>query len=154
MKTTYQNSKMVRKPEFPLQQIIRRLSEQVFIKKDAISYPVLKGAHMDGPLLDSLINGDQFKSVSTQKYKVKVNGKDNCCRVDGNICLINTIVKNEDVFLVLKTFTQKKSFFTYPLDSTLLGIAELSQLDVGYRIANLYEIQAKYVAFPFSDAVW
>lgn len=37
---------------------------------------------MDGPLLDSLINGDQFKSVSTQKYKVKVNGKDNCCRVD------------------------------------------------------------------------
>lgn len=73
---------MVRKPEFPLQQIIRRLSEQVFIKKDAISYPVLKGAHMDGPLLDSLINGDQFKSESTQKYKVKVNGKDNCCRVD------------------------------------------------------------------------
>lgn len=140
MKTTYQNSRMVRKPEFPLQQIIRRLSEQVFIKKDAISYPVLKGAHMDGPLLDSLINGDQFKSVSTQKYKVKVNGKDNCCRVDGNICLINNIVKNEDVFLVLKTFTQKKSFFTYPLDSTLLGIAELSQLDVGYRIANLYEI--------------
>lgn len=50
--------RMVRKPEFPLQQIIRRLSEQVFIKKDAISYPVLKGAHMDGPLLDSLINGD------------------------------------------------------------------------------------------------
>lgn len=154
---------MVRKPEFPLQQIIRRLSEQVFIKKDAISYPVLKGAHMDGPLLDSLINGDQFKSVVTQKYKVKVNGKDNCCRVDGNICLINNIVKNEDVFLVLKTFTQKKSFFTYPLDSTLLGIAKLSQLDVGYRIANLYEIQAKcvllpykgkYVAFPFSDAVW
>lgn len=80
-----------------------------------------------------------------------------------NICLINNIVKNEDVFLVLKTFTQKKSFFTYPLDSTLLGIAELSQLIVGYRIANLYEIQAKcvllpykgkYVAFPFSDAVW
>lgn len=71
-----------------------------------------------------------------------------------NICLINNIVKNEDVFLVLKIFTQKKSFFTYPLDSTLLGIAELSQLDVGYRIANLYEIQAKYVAFPFTDAVW
>lgn len=57
MKTTYQNSRMVRKPEFSLQQIIRRLSEQVFIKKDAISYLVLKGAHMDGPLLDSLING-------------------------------------------------------------------------------------------------
>uniref|UniRef100_A0A8W8K393 DUF4806 domain-containing protein n=1 Tax=Magallana gigas TaxID=29159 RepID=A0A8W8K393_MAGGI len=53
---------MVRKPEFPFQQIIRRLSEQVFIEKDAISYPVLKGAHMDGPLLDSLINGDQFKN--------------------------------------------------------------------------------------------
>lgn len=163
MKTTYQNSRMVRKPEFSLQQIIRRLSEQVFIKKDAISYLVLKGAHMDGPLLDSLINGDQFKSVSTQKYKLKVKKKDNCCRVDGNICLINNIVKNENVFLVLKTFTQKKSLFTYPLDSTLLGIAELSQLIVGYRIANLYEIQAKcvllpykgkYVAFPFSDAVW
>lgn len=75
MKTTYQNSRMVRKPEFSLQQIIRRLSEQVFIKKDAISYPVLKGAHMDGPLLDSLINGDQFKSVSTQKYKLKVKKK-------------------------------------------------------------------------------
>lgn len=75
MKTTYQNSRMVRKPEFPLQQIIRRLSEQVFFKKDAISYLVLKGAHMDGPLLDSLINGDQFKSVSTQKYKLKVKKK-------------------------------------------------------------------------------
>lgn len=44
--------RMVRKPEFPLQQIIRRLSEEVFIEKDAISYPVLN---------------------STQKYKVKVN---------------------------------------------------------------------------------
>lgn len=118
---------MVRKPEFPLQQIIKRLSEQVFIEKDAISYPVLKVAHMDGPLLVSLINGDLFKRVSTQKYKVKVNGKDNCCRIDGKICLINNIIKkDDDVLLVLKTFRQKKIFFTYPLDSTLLGIAEVS----------------------------
>lgn len=118
---------MVRKPEFLLQQIIRRISEQVFIEKDAISYPVLKDAHMDGPLLDSLINGDQFKSVSTQKYKVKVNGKDNCCRVDGKICLINNIVKkDDDVFLVLKTFRQKKSFFILSISHCLELLKYLS----------------------------
>jgi hypothetical protein len=156
--------RMVRKPEFPLQQIIRRLSEQVFVEKDAISYPLLKAAHMEGSLVDSLIDGDQFKSVLTQKYKVKINGKDNCFQVDGKISLITNIVKkNEDVFLVLKTFRQKKNFFTYPLESMLLGIAEVSQLDVGYRTAKLHEIEAKcvllpfkgnYVAIPFADAVW
>jgi hypothetical protein len=156
--------RMVRKPEFPLQQVIRRLSEQVFIEKDAVSYPVLKSVHMDGPLLDNLINGDQFKSLSTQKYKVKINGKDNCCLVNGKTHLIQNIVKKDgDIFLVMKTFRQKKSFFTYPLDSMLLGIAEVSQLDVGYQTAKLCEIQAKcvllpykrnYVAIPFSDAVW
>lgn len=39
--------RMVKNPEFPLHEIVRRISEQAFIEKDAISYPVLKGSHMD-----------------------------------------------------------------------------------------------------------
>lgn len=72
------HKRMVKNPECPLHQIVRRISEQAFIEKDAISYPVLKGSHMD-----IMINSNHFKSVSTQKCKVKVNGKDNCCRVNG-----------------------------------------------------------------------
>lgn len=51
---------MARKPEFPLPQIIRRLSEQAEVKVDQISYPQLSKSHNNGPVPDIIIDGHHF----------------------------------------------------------------------------------------------
>lgn len=61
--------RMVRKPEFPLPQIIRRLSEKADVKVDQISYPQLSKSHNNGPVPDIIIDGHQFKKKSILENK-------------------------------------------------------------------------------------
>lgn len=56
---------LVRKPHFPLQQVIRRLSEQINVEKEPKVFPILKGVHKQGPLPDLLLTGTQHCSVRT-----------------------------------------------------------------------------------------
>lgn len=65
--------RMARKPEFPLPQIIRRLSEQAEVKVDQISYPQLSKSHNNGPVPDIIIDGLQFKKINTGRYILKTS---------------------------------------------------------------------------------
>lgn len=82
MKIFFQNKKkMVRKPTFPLAQIIRRLSEQTESQKDPKTYPHLSKPHSNGPVHERLVNGCQ--KVETERHVFKMNSKDGCVRIDG-----------------------------------------------------------------------
>ena len=54
---------MVRKPCFPLSQVIRRLSEQDNVEKEGSVHPVLKKQHRCGPGSDNLLAGTQYHVV-------------------------------------------------------------------------------------------
>ena len=156
--------RLVRKPDFPLQQVIRRLSEQKCVHNEPKTCPILKGVHLCGPLPDDLVTGTQYKHANVQNIHYKINRKDSCVRIRDDICLIQNIIEDEfEVFLVCKRFRKKEDFFVVPLRSSLLGILKISQLDDRTFVAKLDDVQAKcvllpyqryYIALPFSDANW
>lgn len=83
--------RIVRKPSFALQQIIRRLSEQKVmntLNKREKEYPILRKEHAVGPVPDVLANGFQYSSVETSKYSIKLNARDSCVCVNGKIVIV------------------------------------------------------------------
>ena len=85
--------RLVRKPSFPLEQVIRRLSEQTDSTVSE-SFPVLKQEHNRGPLTSSLPTGAciQFRSVQTEKFCLKLNSKDSCVRISDSVCLCKILL--------------------------------------------------------------
>ena len=159
-----QLKRLVRKPHFPLPQVIRRLSEQRNIVHEKPSYPVLKMSHTLGPIPDTLLTGSQYRSVKTEKFSIKLNSKDCCARVGGNVCLVRNIIFDEgETYIVYQKFGHMDNLFTTPLESRLLGIIVVSNLDDTIQTAKLSDVEAKcvllpykrkQVAIPFTDFVW
>ena len=157
--------RLVRKPSFPLEQVIRRLSEQTDSEVSE-SFPVLKKEHNRGPLHSSLPAGSciQFRSVQTEKFCLKLNSKDSCVRISDAVGLVQNIVTYEsEIYIVYYSFRRSSSFFETPLSSSLLGIHRVSALGTNLQVAKLCEIQSKcvlfpfkreFIAFPFTDSVW
>lgn len=157
--------RIVRKPTFPLSQIIRRLSERTNINVVSPSFPVLKKEHQRGPLTDEL-TGLQYTIVKTLKFQLKLNVKDSCVRLNGSISIVKNIVQDDndqELYIVYKSFKKIENFFTSPLDSSLLGIVLVSELENEFRSAKLSSVETKcvllpfknkYLAIPFTDSVW
>lgn len=157
---------MVRKQTFPLSQIIRRLSEEDSYQSERKAYPILTKSHSKGPLPDNLGEDTytQFSKVEVEKYVLKLNGKDNCVRISGRICLIkNIMLEDSGIYLVFQSFKKSENFFTSPLSSNLLGISVVFDLEHTLKTAKLSSVEAKsvllpmgnkYVAFPYTDAAW
>lgn len=85
-------------------------------------------------------------------------------RIGGPICLVKNIILDDDeVYIVYKTFQNFRNFFTSPLQSSLLGIVVVADLQNDVMSAKLSAIEAKCVllpykdkqiALPFTDSVW
>lgn len=156
--------KMVRKPTFPLAQIIRRLSEQTELQKDPKTYPHLSKPHSNGPVHERLVNGCQYQKVETERHVFKMNFKDSCVRIDGKICLIKNILLHEgNIFLVHQVFGRSENSFECPLESKLLGILKVSNLGNTYHFFKLNDVESKcvllplknkFIAISFTDADW
>lgn len=120
--------KMIRKHDKPLQQIIKRYSEQknVNTHRDKNIEIVFKNEHTQGPLLDNLTE-PQYKIVLLQNTTIKTRSiadrfiltKDNNVMEVLNIAYTNTT--NEAV-LVGKVFLTKLPFYEKPLSSTIFDI--------------------------------
>lgn len=105
--------RMVRKPKFALQHIIRRLSEQkVMNTSNKREYPILRKKHAVGPVPDVLANSIQYSSVETSKYSIKLNARDSCVCVNGKIVIVkNLVLKDADVFsMCIVHFGKQKTF--------------------------------------------
>lgn len=114
----HQLKRMVRKPTFPLSQIIRRLSEEDSYQSERKAYPILTKSHSKGPLPDNLGEDTytQFSKVEVEKYVLKLNGKDNCVRISGRICLIkNIMLEDSGIYLVFQSFKKSEDFFYFSL---------------------------------------
>jgi hypothetical protein len=101
--------RLVRKPETPLPQIVRRLSEQRRCKvnrADNQQAMSLSEEHYSGPVPDSHNPCQQFRKLKTDKFFLSQNGAaDNCAVVHGlGPVLIRKILKSSDdnvPFLIL-----------------------------------------------------
>lgn len=107
----YKLKRLVRKPSFILPQVIRRLSEQTNIQKEKYVYPIFRKEHRHGPVPDELIAGTQYQVLKTKDFVLKLNKKDSCVGIGGDICLLqNIIVGDNDVYIVYKRFKLQKFF--------------------------------------------
>ena len=69
---------------------------------------------------------------------LKLNKKDSCVRIGGAICLVKNIILDDDkVYIVYKTFKNVGNFFTSPLQSSLLGIVVVADLQNEVMSAKL-----------------
>lgn len=110
---------MVRKPDKPLSQIMKRLSERMKVPKTK-NIGVLKYErhHNDGPTLEGY--STQFELVRFDYFTINIkrSGDTFCLLQDGNIMKVyNFIAKKEQIYVYGKVFTETSDIFSRPNSS-------------------------------------
>lgn len=88
--------KFVRKPEFSLAQIIRRLSEIEEISNVELPCKALRMQHYVGPVPDGLQATAQYRQLQTEQWSMKVSTGDNVFAIDKDICVTYNIIQSVD----------------------------------------------------------
>jgi hypothetical protein len=124
-----QLKKLVRKPQQPIQQVLKRLDEQAsfrFQKATQTSGLIAKVEHTGGPLLPSIRGARQYKQLQFDKLTLSIRAGDNCIMMEnGTPLLVKNIVKsseNDDVTLLCTSFRVVTDAFMSPLPSSKLSI--------------------------------
>ncbi|KAJ8050246.1 hypothetical protein HOLleu_03378 [Holothuria leucospilota] len=133
-----QLKKLVRSPNYPLQQVIRRLSEQDAMPGNVHSLPrnstsnfIVKKQHSDGPVPAQYVGCHQYKEIQLPVGFISSLNGNNCVQIiNGRLGLVrNVIVKNAATFIVFEPFHHSAEFFSYPLSSIEIGIYKV----VGFK---------------------
>jgi hypothetical protein len=147
-----QLKKLVRKPQQPLQQIMRRLHEEASIDvchNTAVPEPTLVSEHHNGPILHGFGGVHQFKRVQTNRFTLSVNTGNNCVLLDGCIpALVKNIVQTDKgIILVCMRFVSVQEAFLFPLPSSRLNIFRVSRCRDVFS-ASLSDVTHKCVCWP------
>ena len=154
--------KYVRKPQFPLQQIIRRIFERNCqavnsppgLKEINKSRCTPERQHKNGPVPVGFENCKQFKQIYCNGYFYSVSRGNNCIKINNKIYLIKNILCVDDIdspLFVIECFSRKRDFFDYPLRSSQLDIFIGSTLTGRLETASVHEVQRKYVVLPYKS---
>ena len=150
--------KMIRKSQFPLQQLANRLAEQELVGHDSVTdqfcgVPSVKSEHHCGLLLPAYSSYNQYRWLHMDKYKLSSSSGNNCIlSKDGSVVLIRNIAANNgDIILICNKFANVDDAFVYPLPSSKLGIFKVSREDDDLFPLSLWEIAGKCVLMPFDE---
>ena len=137
--------KKIRKPTCPLQQIIRRLSEERHHLSHSVNLTppsVPKREHIEGPLPFEFNNFAQFKEIYRNLH-LSTSCGNNCVGVGSKCGLIRNILAPDvgnDYVILFEPFSEVLPFFTTPLNSSDIGILLVSGLNNRVQMASLSEI--------------
>ena len=127
--------KLVRKPNLPLQQVIRRLSEKKETKstntgKQHSNIP--KKCHNLGPIPNQFTQYSQFQQIFSNNLMFSSEYGNNCVKIRDAYALVRNILSSEnrhdDILIVFERFSRVTDFFTYPLESSKLDIHLVDRL--------------------------
>ena len=146
---------MLKKPNAPLSQVIRRLSERkghrsaCRSKYSAENIP--KNEHKKGPLPYEYRGYSQFSDIQWRNLHFSIRDSDSCIRVDNEIGIIRNIIVSEssDVKFLYECFRVVTDFFDFPLPSSDLGIFKVSDLTCTIKCASFTEIDCKNMRLPY-----
>lgn len=152
-----QLKKMIRKPQFALQQLFNRLSEKEQIKNKIHRHKgqlnekmLLKIEHSNGPLLKEFHDYRQYRQLQTDKHIIKLSTGNNCIiTTDGLPVLVKNILeKSGAVILLCERLKNVGDAFDYPLSSSTLGICKVAiEITDLFSICS-YQIAQKCVLLP------
>ena len=125
--------KMIRKPNFPLQQVVKRLSEiggKEFYTAAVKVEPVLKREHCDGPVPDRFQSAKQYREFLIRDVVISTCQNSNCTvRIVDDIVVVRNILHDHgDIYFVIELFCSVTDLYTYPVASSRLEIYEVSVL--------------------------
>ena len=114
-------NKFVRKLEFPLAQVIRRLSEvdQKPIVKDTGLVCPLKKQHFVSPIPSGLSVKAQYQEMYSEQWAIKVSVGANVFIIGNNVCVIHNIVKCSNGVCCKQSFLKEERILQLPVQLIL-----------------------------------
>lgn len=144
--------KLIRKPEFPLAQLIRRLSEVTATKLDADVDITLKREHFVGPIVAGMGVNAQYGEMRGERWTIKLTTGDNMFLVGDKVCLIKNIIQNDNgVYAIYTEFSRQSPFYTYPFNSDRMNIFVVNDAYDELKSVDVSALRQKCVALPYRD---
>ena len=149
--------KLVRKPSQPLQQVVGRLLERRTVCGDtsydsAVHDTTVSGEHQTGHLPCGLGACLQYRRVIINGVCISTTRGNNCIILRNEIVVVCNIIKIEgDVLLIYQKFCFQDDFYCYPLQSSKLGIFQVSHLSNEKLVGRLSDFKRKMVLLPFGN---
>ena len=146
--------RLIRKPSSPLQQVIRRLSEEKSSPRQTCSCGQkttkadCKKEHMNGPLPPNTNHCRQYTELRLDSYSISSSPSDSCIKVKDSLGVVRNILLNDKVTVVYEVFKSVDNFFDYPLPSGCLGIHRVAKLDGVLHTCSVSEIKCKFTMLP------
>ena len=133
--------RMVRKSSATLQQVVKRVEERN-IFGDFMPFrndiTTLLEATKGKPVPKGFEHATQYKGVVRNGIRFTTENRDNCVIVQKCVArIVNIITVNEDIFIVYRRYLEASSFFSEPLDSAVLGIVKVTDLDNEMEVCPL-----------------
>lgn len=145
---------MVRRPQDPVQQIVRRVYErQLFphMSKEMPDGVELKQPHASGPLAKdfSMHQGVQHKMYKLKDTIISNSSGSNCFELGGRVVMVRNIVHSTAAtHVVYEPFETGACFFKHPINSTCLGVCLLSKLSGQLASAPATAFNKPLLLFP------
>jgi len=136
--------KLLRKPDTPLQQVVKRLSE-MSMKSAVTESNAFQKPHESGPVPKDLSNCHQFREFHHSGFTVSLTANDNCVLIDGKPALVRNILRDQSSngFVVYQQFSCLSSFYTYPFPSDCMDIFCVSGSMQNIAVAPVTQITKK-----------
>jgi len=148
---------MIKKPQFPIQQIVYRLAEKQHAKSATrnlqSSAAAVKTEHSNGPVLAAYRSYKQYRCLKTSDYKISLSTGNNCIlTTDGSPSLIKNILTDDDsIVLICQHFATACDAFSYPLQSSRLGMYNVSHRMTDLVLLPLCSVAQKCVLLPLME---
>ena len=143
--------KLLKKPNSPLQQVIRRLSEQS-TTHTKLEVNCLKQEHSEGPLPESANCQRQYRELIHRGLHIKLAspGDRFVLLKDTSVASVDNIIQTASgsIELLCRHFRTLQDFFSYPLSSREIGIFQLGDLGKTLTSYPVSEVVQKVVVLP------
>jgi len=150
---------MFRKPDKPLQQIIKRYNENCLLMSNTkYKYIVLHfvGIHNRGPIIENNMKGIQFSSLKLENMTIKTKTDTDSYLItkDKRLIKVVNIISNErksDGILICKYFQNSYPLFLNPIRSIDLDIYVVNNLSNELIWCHINDISKKMIFMPHND---
>lgn len=134
-------------------------SQQQLARRDAetngrLSEPkkVIEDIQLTGNYINPIetIQGEHYKMLRSKKFTLSCIVPDHCFKTkEGSVILLRNIVHSEDnIILRGQKFQIQNNYYQYPMDSSLIDIVLVSQLDETIRSWEMNDAITKCVLIP------
>lgn len=147
----------LRKPGFPLSQIIRGISEMCQKSSERSvtrKNTELHQVHDFGSLPFEYKVYLQYKSCIRDGLKYSILDRDNCVRIGNEIELVRNLIQlgSDPVKILYEPFKTVEDFFQHPLPSSNIGVYRVSNVLKSLKCAMLSSVTCKYVRLPYKES--